>query len=291
MLIRKNAKNKTNVRQISLLVLLVLICVGGYFAYFYFDNQLTQQEDKNNATTRDLAEKSIAIRIEAKKKEPVYITLPGADKIRAIVDDYTRPDSIWAIVNKSHSIPTTYIPKSIEIPDVSINTAKSSAEMSVRTDISGSIEKMFAAAKKDGYSLMIGSGYRSAALQKIYFDSLAASVGQAAANQAIAYPGQSEHQTGLAIDISDISRNCYLDNCFAATDYGQWLVNNSYKYGFILRYPAGKESITEYQYESWHFRYVGVDLATALYQSGLTLDEAWSYLQKAQATLKSNGAI
>jgi len=274
-----------------MMLLLVFICIGGYFTYFYFDDQLTQQEDKNNATTQDLAEKLVAIRIEVKKKEPVYITLPGADKIRAIVDDYTDPASFWAIVNKTHSIPVAYIPKSIKIPDVAINTAKSNAEMSVRTDIVESVEKMFAAAKKDGYSLMIGSGYRSAALQKIYFDSLAASVGVTAANQAIAFPGQSEHQTGLAIDISDITRDCYLDNCFAATDDGQWLSKNSHKYGFILRYPEGKESITEYQYESWHFRYVGIDLATALYQSGLTLDEAWPYLQKAQATLKENGAI
>ncbi|MFZ2125175.1 MAG: M15 family metallopeptidase [Candidatus Saccharimonadales bacterium] len=291
MLIKKKIKKIVPIRHIALLFLLLLTCVGGYFAYFYFDNQLTQQEDKNNATLRDLVEKSIAQRIEAKKKEPVYITLLGADKIRAIVDDYTNPDSLWAIVNKTHSIPTTYIPKPISMPNVTINTAKSNDEMSVRTDIIKPLEKMFAAAKKDGYSLMIGSGYRSAALQKIYFDSLAASVGTAAANQAIAFPGQSEHQTGLAVDISDVTRDCYLDNCFAATDDGQWLAKNSHKYGFILRYPEGKESITEYQYESWHFRYVGIDLATALYQSELTLDEAWPYLQEAQATLKSNGAI
>jgi D-alanyl-D-alanine carboxypeptidase len=291
MLIKKKLKNIATFWRVAMLFLLALICTGGYFTYFYFDNQLTQQEDKNNAKVRELAEKSIALRIEAKKKEPVYITLPGADNIRAVVDDYTNPDSLWAIVNKTHSIPVTYIPKSIKMPDVAINTAKSNDEMSVRADIVTPVEKMFAAAKKDGYSLMIGSGYRSAALQKLYFDSLAASVGITAANQAIAYPGQSEHQTGLAIDISDVSRNCYLDNCFSATDDGQWLAKNSHKYGFILRYPEGKESITEYQYESWHFRYVGVDLATALYQSGLTLDEAWPYLQKAQSTLKSNGAI
>jgi D-alanyl-D-alanine carboxypeptidase len=123
------------------------------------------------------------------------------------------------------------------------------------------------------------------------FSSLAASVGETVANQSIARPGQSEHQTGLAVDISTVSRNCYLQECFADTSDGQWLANNSYKYGFILRFPEDKVAITGYQYEPWHFRYVGVDLATALYESGLTLDEAWPYLEKALTTLKSNGAI
>jgi D-alanyl-D-alanine carboxypeptidase len=138
---------------------------------------------------------------------------------------------------------------------------------------------------------MIGSGYRPASLQKIYFDSYASSAGIEAANQYVAYPGQSEHQTGLAVDITTVSRNCYLTECFADTSDGQWLANNSYKYGFTLRYPKGKESITGYQYEPWHFRYVGIDLATALYESELTLDEAWQYLQEANDTLRSNGAI
>jgi D-alanyl-D-alanine carboxypeptidase len=289
--IEKDVKKTKIIRRIILLVLLVLVCATGYFGYTYIDRQLAAQEKQNADTTRELATKFAAVLIEVKKKEPVYITLPGANTIRAIVEDYTLPSSLWAIVNKTHSIPITYVPKSISVPDVPINTAKSNAEMSVRTDIVKPIEKLFAAAKTAGYSLMIGSGYRSAALQEMYFDSLAASVGKTAANQAIAYPGQSEHQTGLAADISTVSQDCYLSNCFASTGDGVWLVNNSYKYGFILRYPSGKESITEYQYEPWHFRYVGVDLATALHQSGLTLDEAWPYLQKAESTLKSNGAI
>jgi D-alanyl-D-alanine carboxypeptidase len=225
------------------------------------------------------------------KKRPVYISLPGADKIKALVDNYTSANSIWSIVSKTHPISKDYIPESLVIPDVSTRTDKSDSERSVRSDIAQAVVDMFAAAKTDGYELMIGSGYRSAALQSIYFNSLSSSVGDEAANQSVARPGESEHQTGLALDISTVSYDCYLDNCFATTDGGQWLAKNSYKYGFILRYPEDKTAITGYRYESWHFRYVGIDLATALHQSGLTLDEAWPYLQAAQETLKKNGAI
>ena len=153
------------------------------------------------------------------------------------------------------------------------------------------LKLMFDDAKASGYDLMIGSGYRSASLQDTYFNSLAASVGDVAANQSIAKPGQSEHQTGLSVDISGTNMNCYIDTCFADTDEGKWLASNSYKYGFILRFPSDKVDITGYRYEPWHFRYVGVDLATAIYQSKLTLEEAWPYLEKAQTTLKSNGAL
>ena len=225
------------------------------------------------------------------KKRPVYISLPGANKITALIDDYTSPDSLWTIVSKTNPISKDYIPESLTIPNVATRTDKSDDEKSVRADIAQAVVDMFAAAKADGYELMIGSGYRSATLQAVYFNSLAGVIGDEAANQSVARPGESEHQTGLAIDISTLSYECYLDDCFAYTSGGQWLAKNSYKYGFILRYPEDKTDITGYRYESWHFRYVGIDLATALYQSGLTLDEAWPYLQVAQESLKKNGAI
>jgi D-alanyl-D-alanine carboxypeptidase len=208
-----------------------------------------------------------------------------------MVGDYHQTDNIWALVNKTSPIPTTYIPANLKIPNVYTNPEKDDDERSVRTDIEQPLIDMFNAAQTAGYSLMIGSGYRSANLQATYFNSLASSVGETAANQSIAKPGQSEHQTGLAVDISTIARNCYLSDCFAETNDGIWLINNSYKYGFILRYPEGKESITEYNYEPWHFRYVGIELATALHESKLTLDEAWPYLETARSQLIANEAI
>jgi zinc D-Ala-D-Ala carboxypeptidase len=172
-----------------------------------------------------------------------------------------------------------------------VRSDKSDSEKSVRPELNEPLVKMFGAAEEAGYSLIIGSGYRSAALQQTYLNSAINSIGLEAANQAIALPGQSEHQTGLAVDISSASLGCYLDECFSGTDDGKWLSSNSYKYGFILRYPKGKETITGYQYEPWHFRYVGIELATALFESNLTLDEAWPYILEARNKLHENGAI
>jgi D-alanyl-D-alanine carboxypeptidase len=294
MLVQNPVNKKSTFRIATWIVALVIVWASALGSYVFISNQQIIHTEKQTENARISTVKAIAALIakkEAKKKEPVYITLPGAKTIRAIVDDYSQTSSIWAIVSKTHPISTDYVPASLKIPDVATRTDKSDDERSIRSDIETPMKNLFNAASTNGYSLMIGSGYRSAALQAVYFNSLASSVGETAANQSIAYPGQSEHQTGLAADISTVSRNCYISDCFAETDEGQWLVKNSYKYGFILRYPEDKVAITGYRYEPWHFRYVGIDLATALHDSGLTLDEAWPYLQKADATLKSNGAI
>jgi len=291
MLIRKTSQKVIITRIIIIVLAVCIVGIGAYVGYRYVDQQMTIQREKQAEIDRIAAEKAAAEAAEAKRKEPVYINLPEAQPVRALVEDYSLPSSIWALISKTHPFAVDYVPPNLKIPAVITREDKSLDERSLRADIEQPIVDMFTAAEAAGHHLMIGSGYRSAALQKIYFDSLASSIGEALANQSIAIPGQSEHQTGLAADISSTSFGCYLDNCFAATGDGQWLADNSYLYGFILRYPEGKEIITGYQYESWHFRYVGVELATALHASGLTLDEAWPYLQTADATLRQNGTI
>jgi D-alanyl-D-alanine carboxypeptidase len=272
-------------------VCIILVMIIGTTSFLYINNQQAEQRAKQQDNARILAAKAKAAVIEAKKKQPVYITLPGAKPIKAIVEDYSKPNSLWAIVSKDHPISVDYIPSPLKIPDVATRPDKSIDEQSLRSDVAIPLKKMFDAAASAGHNLMIGSGYRSAAMQKVYFDSLASSVGETTANQSIAVPGESEHQTGLAVDISTLSKACYLDQCFATTSDGLWLADNSYNFGFTLRYPKGSESITGYKYEPWHFRYVGIDLATALHESNLTLDQAWPYLQTADTTLRQNGAI
>jgi D-alanyl-D-alanine carboxypeptidase len=283
-------KSRKKTLFFRLIISIVFIAIIASLTLALIKNFEAEQKAKQQDNARILAAKAQAA-IEAKKKQPVYITLPGAKPIRAIVQDYSQPSSIWAIVSKTHPISVDYVPPDLKIPGVPTRTDKSNDERSVRADIEIPVKNLFDAAAAAGHNLMIGSGYRSAAQQKIYFNNLAASVGEAEANQAIAYPGQSEHQTGLAMDISTLSQSCYLDQCFATTADGLWLADNSYRFGFILRFPKGAETITGYQYEPWHFRYVGIDLATALHESGLTLDQAWPYLQTADATLRQNGAI
>lgn len=122
-------------------------------------------------------------------------------------------------------------------------------------------------AAKAGHSIPLVSGYRSYSYQAQLYDSYVARDGQAAADRYSARPGHSEHQSGLAMDVGAI------DNNYGQTPAGQWLNAHCAEYGFILRYPQGKESITGYMYEPWHIRYVGSAAAEAIMANGLTLEE------------------
>ena len=160
------------------------------------------------------------------------------------------------IANKTYSLPSTYAPGGL--------TSQTNA----------AANEMFAAAKADGYSMWAQSGFRSYDTQKRLYNNYAARDGKAAADTYSARPGHSEHQTGLAFDVCATGKPCINSN-FNNTAEAKWLSENAYKYGFILRYPSGKTGETGYKYESWHFRYVGVELATKLYNGGnwITLED------------------
>lgn len=135
-------------------------------------------------------------------------------------------------------------------------------------------EKLNAAAKQAGYTFNAFSTYRSYERQNELYNNYVSKDGQEAADRYSARPGFSEHQTGLAFDIGDVTNpNDYASNRFGETEAGKWLAAHAHEYGFIMRYPDGKEDITGYMYESWHFRYVGVDIATEIYNNDSTLEE------------------
>ena len=121
---------------------------------------------------------------------------------------------------------------------------------------------MKSAAKEENLDIFISSGYRSYNRQKTLYNNYVSNDGKEEADTYSARPGHSEHQSGLALDVNTV------DDSFANTEEAKWLVENCYKYGFILRYPKGKSNETGYKYEPWHFRYVGEDLATKLYNNG-----------------------
>ncbi len=126
---------------------------------------------------------------------------------------------------------------------------------------------MFSAARGEGIYLKTLCGYRSFIDQQIIYNGYVARDGQASADRYSARPGHSEHQSGLAFDLNS------LDQSFGDTPEGKWLAANCYKYGFIIRYPKGKEDVTGYMYEPWHVRYLGEDKAKEVYESGLCLEE------------------
>lgn len=134
-------------------------------------------------------------------------------------------------------------------------------------------EIMKADAKKEGLDINIRSGFRSTETQSILYNNYVQRDGVEKASRYSAKPGHSEHETGLAIDISNGDYTTSIGDWFNDTPQAKWLYENAHKYGFILRYPEGKEDITGYKYESWHYRYVGVEHSQYFNQNNLTLEE------------------
>lgn len=195
---------------------------------------------------------------------------PDFDKARYSAN---QASSLWVVVNKGRSLPGDYIPAGLVVPAVPLRLGPASMEMHLRSDAAAALEQLFAAAKADGVNLMLSSGYRSYSEQISLYNSYVAGSGSAQADTFSARPGHSEHQTGLAADIEPLNHNCEVDQCFASTPEGRWLAANAYKSGFIIRYGKHDEALTGYEYEPWHIRYVGSDLASQLNSTGQTLEQ------------------
>lgn len=148
------------------------------------------------------------------------------------------------VVNKTYSIPSSYYPGDLT------------------SEVKDNMNNMFADAKTLGLNIYLSSGFRSYNTQKYIYNNYVSYDGKEAADTYSARAGHSEHQTGLAFDVNTV------DDTFIGTQEAIWLSENAYKYGFILRYPNGKDNETGYKYESWHFRYVGNELASKLYNNG-----------------------
>ena len=182
------------------------------------------------------------------------------------VTDVEKPDDITALVNKYHKLPNNYVPSDLETIDPKYNRGYNNK---MRKTAKEAFEKMCEAALKDNITIYSGSAYRSYSYQEGLYNRYVSTNGFANAETFSARAGYSEHQTGLATDVMNKS----LDYISKNDKEYDWLVNNSYKYGFILRYPEGKEKITGYMYEEWHFRYLGIDIATEVFKQGITYDE------------------
>lgn len=196
-----------------------------------------------------------------------------------ISEAFSKDDWRLILINKQHSIPDDY-----DFPKGNIKTLKGILQCDAR--ILDDYNDMLEAAEKDKVYLTPCSPYRDLERQQELFDERMTSYMKQGfsyiesfqlSSRRVTVPGASEHQLGLALDIVCTSHR-ELDEAFADTDTGIWLAQNSYKYGFILRYPKEKEYITGIKYEPWHFRYVGIEAATVITERGLTLEEFWEEL-------------
>ena len=178
------------------------------------------------------------------------------------------------LVNKHYLLDKDYIPE--DLVNVSQNYAWGEVgSQKVREIAYNAFLDMWNAANEEGYYLMINSSYRSYEDQEIVYNNYKNSSGERFADSIAARPGSSEHQTGLALDI--FSKTNTNKNTFSQTDEAKWLKENAHNYGFILRYPEDKVDITGYSFESWHYRYVGKDIATYIYENDITYEEYYAY--------------
>jgi len=185
----------------------------------------------------------------------------------------SNPESIAVLVNKTYRLPAGYVPPDLVYPNVPFIFSEKADKRKMRKEAATALEKLFDAAKNDGVQLAGVSGYRSESRQKTLYNNYVKRDGVKAADTYSARPGHSEHQTGLTIDVSGITGKCAAESCFAGTKEAKWLAKHAHEYGFIIRYPEGKASITGYKYEPWHLRYVGAKIANEVTSRHITLEQ------------------
>lgn len=178
------------------------------------------------------------------------------------------------LVNRNNKLSSNYIPKNLRIPNVKFAYNSSLEEKMMQAEAAKALENLFAYANKEDINLYGNSGYRSCKSQKEVYEERVKRVGRKQADEYVAQPGTSEHQTGLSMDVTNRSgAQGRLMMDFGQTKEGKWLKANAYKFGFIMRYPKEKEAITGYNYESWHIRYVGKKAAQEMFNKNMVLEE------------------
>lgn len=222
--------------------------------------------------------------IEHKKNEKVSVVIaeptatpsPSPSTVptqtpEIITYDTTSNDSLIRIVNKSHTIEQNYVPSDLVFPNVS-----QYENQKLRSEAAIALENMFQSALNDHISLYLVSGYRSYLFQEDLQTYYQNELGDTEAERVDCIPGASEHQIGLAVDLCTTDHSYELNTNFDTTEAYHWLIQNCADYGYILRYPNGKEEITGIKYSPWNFRYVGVEYAKEIMASELTMEEYFS---------------
>lgn len=177
-------------------------------------------------------------------------------------------ESSLILVNKENPLDSDYKPSNLVKPNIPFADSTNEEEKYMKSESSMAIEDLFRSAEQEGIKLLGMSAYRSYDTQRSIYYNRIRSVGKKEADRYVAKPGKSEHQTGLAIDITNE------DRWFVkSTEEAQWLAENAHKFGFILRYPENKEDITGVAYEPWHIRYVGKETAKEIYEDQITFED------------------
>lgn len=211
-----------------------------------------------------------SLELENTNIKEIDISLNDKDKL--VQEIGSNGEEKLLLVNGKYGLNKNYIPEGLCIPNIPFSDISNDEEKHVARVIVKPLEELVNTAKDDGIILLGNSAYRSYKSQEKLYISRVKSEGRKLADAYVAKPGSSEHQTGLCIDITN--KNGYL---VKGTEEADWLAENCYKFGFIVRYPYGRKNITGIEYEPWHIRYVGKEAAKYIYDNGITLEE---YLER-----------
>ncbi len=202
-----------------------------------------------------------------------YVNIGLDNKFYTNIKVIENPDDLFTIVNKYNKLPTGFVPKNLT--KISVDCA--TGEKFLVKDAAEAFEKMCAEIATTGLTIKANSAYRSEAVQIKLYNDYVQNDSLANADTYSARPGHSEHQLGLAVDIG-AGLTGY--NSFEFTDAFKWVKDNAHRFGYIMRYHKETEHITGYMYEPWHYRYLGIELATKIYQKNITYDEYLAKLKR-----------
>lgn len=195
---------------------------------------------------------------------------------RDIVIAHDIEEGLFILVNKENPIDANYVPD--DLVSVSYYAKnRSPAGRTMRQEAAKAFDELAKAAEKAGYEIVATTAYRSYDFQNTLYTNYVKQYGKEQADTFSARPGASEHQTGLAVDVSSPSVNYELLKSYGDTEEGKWLTAHAHEFGFIIRYLDGRENITGYMYEPWHIRYVGKIAAAEIKDADITLEE---YIEK-----------
>lgn len=222
---------------------------------YYKSNNIKRYQDYHKLNN-NLSVSDVVTRVNLNLDLPYYTNTKEAKYL----------NTFYTLVNKYNYLRDDFVPNNL----VEMTTPYSKEGIYLVEEARDNFYKLVDKAKEEGLTIRAISAYRGYTYQKRLYDKYVEADGVNKADTYSARPGFSDHQTGLAIDVDNTISS--FEN-FTNTKEYQWMLDNSYKYGFILRYPSAKESITTYQFESWHYRYVGLKLAKKIKASNLTFDE------------------
>ena len=270
--VTKKKQASTTAKLISRVLIYGLLCGGILVHGIYFWQWYESSTKKIQAAERNTTKPAITVAI-------------GKTTLPALPNDYHAPSSVWVVVNKNRLInPPDYTPVQLAPIEIPLRKTLPREAARLQSPVASALRQLATTARNDGVNIAVNSAYRSLEDQRTVLNT---SLAENTEGEKYTAPlSASEHQLGLAVDLSTVTDDCVNGNdCSLSEEDAAWLAKHAHEFGFILRYPEGQEAKTGYNFEPWHYRYVGKPLATALYENNLVLEDVIPALDAAREEL------